>query len=158
MDHQDQTAPSSGYAYNFHGEYERAVDAKGRFNLPFRFRRAMPAEMEERYMVTRGPDGSLAVMPHEVWLEAFNRLRKGRVDVRTRNLLRSFSRSSHEVVPDNQGRIAVPSRFLEEAGIEGKVAVVGMGDRMELWSPEKLQAQVIEDGPDIEDLMDEFFR
>ena len=37
----DPTASApQDFPLTFHGSYTRAVDAKGRFNLPFRFRRA----------------------------------------------------------------------------------------------------------------------
>ncbi len=156
---QDQTAFNSGHSpCNFTGEYTRAVDAKGRFNLPFRFRKSVAGAEEERYVVTSGPEGSLALMPYAVYLDNFNRVRQGPPSPERRNFLRMMSRSSHEVVPDSQGRVAVPVRFLENAGVTSKVTVVGVGDYMELWNPESLPT--LGESPQAvnEELSNEFFR
>jgi len=158
MDHFEEAAQVTTYAYNFNSEYERAVDAKGRFNLPFRFRRTMPGTEDEKYMLTFGPDGALALMPYPVWLESFNSLRSAPPSAEQRRFKRMMSRNSHEVTPDNQGRIAVPARYLASAGIERKVIVIGVGDYMELWAPEALP-DVGESPLDVsEELTNEFFR
>jgi len=158
MDRNDAAIPQTSFAYNFNAEYERAVDAKGRFNLPFRFRRAMPAGEEERYMVTRGPDGALVLMPFAEWQANFNRLRQGPPTRERREYLRRMSRASREVTPDSQGRIAIPARFLDVGGIGRKVVVVGMGGYMELWAPESLPSLDDDFSKADENMTNEFFR
>lgn len=158
MDHFEGAEQVNTQAYNFNSEYERAVDAKGRFNLPFRFRRTMPGPEDEKYMITLGPDGALALMPYPVWLESFNRTQTGPASAEQRRFKRMMSRNSHEVTPDSQGRIAVPSRYLVSAGIDRKVVVIGVGNYMELWAPEALP-DVGESPLEVsEDLTNEFFR
>ncbi len=158
MDHHETANSLNAVPFNFTGEYTRAVDAKGRFNLPFRFRKSAPGIEEERYVVTSGPDGSLALMPYAVWLDNFNRVRQGAPSKKRRDFLRMMSRSSHELTPDNQGRIAIPDRFLKTAGVTRKIAVVGVGDFMELWDPDSLPAMATSPQEMNEDLCNEFFR
>jgi MraZ protein len=155
----DPTASTSpdGTAYTFHGDYTRAVDAKGRFNLPFRFRQGGSAPGEEKYVVSKGTEGTLAVHPHAMWTATFERMRRGEPGPQLRANLRRMSLGSKTVVPDAQGRIQVPTELLESVGITGKVTVVGMGSYMELWSPDALAAATAGDeGPD-DGFMDAFY-
>ncbi len=141
----------------FHGSYERAVDAKGRFNLPFRFRRGGGAADDEQYVVTVGPDGSLSLFPREEWEKAFNRIRSRSSSAEWRARVRQISDNSAKLDPDAQGRVMIPASFLEQVGVGRRVKVVGMGHYMELWEPERfVQSQQTLAEPDSE-FMDEFF-
>ncbi len=158
MNHYETASSWTSAPCNFTGEYTRAVDAKGRFNLPFRFRKALPGNEEEKYVLTSSPEGALALMPYATWLENFNRVRQGPPSKARREFLRMMSRASHEVTPDSQGRIAVPARFLAAAGVAKKVTVIGVGDYMELWNPESLPEISTSPQEMNEQLSNEFFR
>ncbi len=146
-------------AYTFHGAYTRAVDVKGRFNLPFRFRQGGPGAGEEKYVVSLGPDGGLTVHPHAVWVESYNRIRAGGTpSPELRRNLRRMSARSRDVEPDSQGRVAVPPELLSSVGITRKVTVVGVGTYMELWDPETLAVGDSADEPFDEGFVNEFFR
>ena len=138
MDDTTRTHELPPPAFTFHGQYSRSVDAKGRFNLPFRFRKGGPDTGEERYVVMQGPDGGLTVHPHAVWVEAYNRLRSGPPSPELRRNLRRMSLNSRMIEPDSQGRVAVPVDLLASVGIQKKILVVGVGSYMELWNPESL--------------------
>ena len=101
----------------FHGDYTRAVDAKGRFNLPFRFRQGGSGPGDEKYVVSRGTEGTLAVHPHAMWLATFEQMRRGEPGPRLRANVRRMSLGSKTVVPDAQGRILVPPELLASVGI-----------------------------------------
>jgi MraZ protein len=131
----------------FAGGYERAVDGKGRFNLPFRFRRrggkardksaGREAGPQERYTIVRGPDAVLLVYPYDVWLEVFDQLSRDAQTPQERDQVRRLSHGSHTLELDAQGRIAVPQEFLSHAGLSGRVLCIGMRRLMELWDPER---------------------
>jgi MraZ protein len=145
------------FPFTFHGSYTRAVDAKGRFNLPFRLRRAGQMPEDEKYVVTMGADGALALFPYAVWIENFNRMRRGEPGATLRENLRRMSRASHVVVPDAQGRVAIPADFLKSRGIGQKVTVLGVGSYMELWDPQVLEQSAGQD--DLDDgFVDGFYR
>jgi len=151
----DRPAPVSFSAgFTFHGSHSRSVDTKGRFNLPCQFR----VSGEDKYVVSRGADGTLTLVPYSVWLENFNRLRQGKPGPELRRNLRRMSLASKVVEPDQQGRVAVPRETLDGSGIERKIAIVGMGSYMELWDPQQLEqtdsgAEEFDAG-----FMDEFYR
>ena len=141
----DPMAAGTGdFPFTFHGSYTRAVDAKGRFHLPFRFRNqsqglADEEEEREKYMISPGLDGSLTLSPHSVWMENFNRLRFEEPSPEKTRDLRLMSLNSKMVAPDGQGRVAIPVEILQAIGVKKKITVVGMGPHMELWSPEAVE-------------------
>ncbi len=128
----------------FHGSHTRKVDAKGRFHLPFQFRGekievdAESGESREKYMISPGPDGSAALSPYTTWLDRFNHPAEGQSKQdRIRNQ-RLMSLNSFLLVPDKQGRVALPPKVKETLGVGKEVLIVGMGLHMELWSPDKV--------------------
>lgn len=55
------------------------------------------------------------------------------------NVIRRFLRNAEDISLDNQHRLALPSSLSEWAGISQKVTIIGVGDRLELWSEDELQ-------------------
>ncbi len=141
----------------FHGSYLRSVDKKGRFNLPFRFRRSGATHAEEKYVVSDGPDGTLNLLPYGEFVQAFNRMRGRRPGAELRRELRRLSHSSRVLSPDAQGRVAVSPDFLARIHVDKKVLVVGMGNYMELWKPERFTATQETDETADTGFMDEFY-
>ena len=156
MDHGQHTDRPMDATFTFHGSYTRSVDAKGRFALPFRFRQGGSGPVEEKYVVSKGADGSLSLLPYTVWEANFNRMRQGPPSPELRANLRRMSLSAIEVKPDSQGRVGISPDTLAESGIGKKITVVGMGTYMELWDPEVLAK--LEDGDVSEGFMNEFYR
>ncbi len=132
--------PRPETAFAFHGSHTRAVDAKGRFNLPFKFLRGGSGPEEDKFVASKGADGSLTLLPHSVWVANFNRLRQGEPGPELRAYLRRMSSNSKVVEPDSQGRVAVSREILAKFGIEKKITIVGVGSYMELWDPAALEA------------------
>ncbi len=151
------------FPFTFHGSYTRAVDAKGRFHLPFRFRNqsqglAEEEEDRERYMVSPGLDGSVTLTPHTVWMANFNRLRREEPSAEKTRDLRLMSLNSGMVAPDAQGRVAVPLEILQGISVKKKITVVGMGSHMELWSPEAVEQLGPEGQGPSQGFMQRFYR
>jgi MraZ protein len=48
---------------------------------------------------------------------------------------------SHDDVPDRQGRITLPAPLRAFAGLDHDVVVLGAGDRVEVWEPERWAQQ-----------------
>ena len=126
----------------FFGEYEHAVDVKGRVILPAKFREAF----EGGCYLTKVIDGCLAVYTSEefqvVAKEMQEKSRRGQVQ---RNVVRSFAAGTAEVVPDRQGRIAIPQHLRAFAQLDERVMVTGQINRLEIWDAERW-AQVNREG------------
>src|SRR5690242_15671784 len=116
----------------FVGEYLHTVDNKGRLAVPARFR----ARIEGGAVLTRGVESCLYVFPLDTWERKGRELAEAALDPRQRRLIeRRFFGMGFEVELDAQGRIVVPARFRQYAGLEGETVVLGVRDRIEIWSP-----------------------
>jgi MraZ protein len=141
----------SGYL----GSYLHQVDSKGRLSLPAPFRR----EAAERPMVLlQAFAESLSLFPEEAWRAVESRLRDMlRLQPASRGYVLSVTANAQEVVPDRQGRILVPQRMLDAAAIEGSALVVGVIDRIEIWSPARFEAVIAAPNPEQERFANQIF-
>ncbi len=61
----------------------------------------------------------------------------------TRQLRRLIFASANQVDLDSVGRILIPQFLREFAGLEDDAVIVGVGDSIEIWSPEVWESQVM---------------
>ncbi|MBU0741836.1 hypothetical protein KKG45_12385 [bacterium] len=128
----DSTDRTQHSRRTFSGSYERAVDPKGRFNLPFQYRRGDSAECDD-YVVTLGVDGNLSIYPTDIWDVVFQTAKTNARTAKEQAIIRHVSANTFDIIPDKQGRVMVPVHMFENVGIDKRVLVVGMGDHLELW-------------------------
>lgn len=119
---------------NFFGQYLRAIDAKGRLSVPFRFRPDHNAP--ERYVLLLIEQDKLALYPESEWGRKFEELRAKAGGAQWRGYIRQISSSLSTLDLDSQGRVMIPKEFLSRLGIEKKVVVLGMCRYMEIYRPE----------------------
>lgn len=117
----------------FLGEYQHTLDAKGRVSLPAKFR----DETTGRLVVAKGLGGCLYVYPADTYDGFVERL-MGRddFDPKFRQVRRFFTSGAVEATLDSAGRITIPPVLRDHAGLSKEVAVIGNGDRIELWDAE----------------------
>ncbi len=140
----------------FLGSYTYTLDDKGRVSLPAAFRR--DAE-DQRFVLLQVEDPSLALYPERTWREVEDRLRNLlRNDPEARRWVMRVLASAVEVSPDSQGRILVPSRLQESAGLAGQVLMVGMIDRVDLWNPSDFEGAVAGKEEEFERYAPQIFR
>jgi len=114
----------------FLGEFEHSIDDKSRLAVPARFRPALEAGL----VVTRGLDRCLVIWDAETWrneAESIVRLDSMRADVRR---YKRYALVAASATPDKLGRIVIPKVLREYAQLENEVVIVGLGDRIEVWS------------------------
>jgi MraZ protein len=119
----------------FYGEYLHSIDRKGRLILPSRFREVAKSNFIERFFVTRGLDKCLFMFSEEEWRVQEQKFRTpsfAKLQVRTFNRL--FFSGAVDVVPDKQGRILIPQYLKDFAEIKRDVVIVGVSNRIEIWS------------------------
>jgi MraZ protein len=118
----------------FLGEYEHALDDKGRLTVPSKFREGLG----DPFIVTRGLDGCLFAYPAATW----HRI-AGKLDSLpfTASVPRAFTRlffsGAVEATLDRQGRFIVPPGLRRHAGLEKDAVVIGVSSRVEIWSRER---------------------
>lgn len=120
----------------FKGEFESKLDSKGRMVLPARLKGKMPKRDEGQLVIQKAPkEKCLFVQPLSAWerkmqrVNALNEFRGAH-----RKLQRKLMSVSSDSELDGNGRFLIPKAMLEWAGLEKEVVVVGVGDRIELWS------------------------
>ncbi len=122
------------------GEYIHTIDEKNRVSLPFKFRK----EMGKKIIITPGLDNCLFVFTLGEWAKVSKKLSDSDSDLSFLKAdKRSFNRymfgRAVDVEVDSIGRILVPDFLKELIKPKGKVAVIGMGDRVEIWNSENWQ-------------------
>ena len=133
----------------FQGEYQHGLDAKGRLILPVRIRE----ELGSRFFLTKGLDGCLFIFTPDAW-DAFSQKLKGLSTSSrdARRLVRYFIGSSVECEADKQGRFLIPPVLTDFAMIDKDVTVLGVTDRIELWSTERYRTYQNDNDESIEDI------
>lgn len=112
------------------GEHIHSIDTKGRVIIPSKFRELLG----DHFIVTVGLDGCLWVFSDQEWEEFSSKLRSLPVANETaRKFARHFLSGADEAEPDKQGRILIPQKLRTFAKLEKDVAVVGVGNRVEIW-------------------------
>ncbi len=132
----------------FLGEHKHNLDAKGRVSLPSRFR----SVAGEKLVVAKGLEECLYVYPKETYREFVDQLLEGSdFDPKQRRIRRFFTTNAVETDVDSAGRITLPQVMRDHAGLVREVAVVGNGNRVELWDSARWAAYNHEATANIED-------
>jgi len=122
----------------FYGEFFHSIDRKGRLILPSKFREVAKGNFVEKFFVTRGLDTCLFMFSEEEWRSQETKFKAMPF---TKQESRIFNRlyfsGAVDVVPDRQGRILLPQFQKDYAQIKKDVVVVGVSNRIEIWSADK---------------------
>ncbi|MGF1469856.1 MAG: division/cell wall cluster transcriptional repressor MraZ [Sandaracinaceae bacterium] len=126
----------------FRGQYEHAIDGKGRTSVPSGFRSVLAdREGGERLVLTTGLEACLVVYPMAEWVAFEERLsRLPRFDRSVQRIRRIYVSSAIELEMDRLGRILIPANLRRHAGLERQALWAGMGDYVELWSKARFDA------------------
>ena len=140
---QQDRAGGGGEERMLYGHYERALDSKNRFNLPFRFREKDLVGEDEppRLMITQDQQGVVSLMTCRQYADSLARVKNRQKGDDQRRFLRWLAKHSQEVPLDSQGRVAVPQAYLDTIGATKKMLILGVGTRMELWEPSRYQSE-----------------
>jgi MraZ protein len=116
--------------HGFFGTYTPRMDDKGRVTLPARYR----DEFATGVMLVRGQDHCLYVFTPDGFAGFAEAAMNAPItDERARGYQRYMLANTDEQRPDAQGRISIPARMREYAGLTKDVVITGVGLRMEVW-------------------------
>lgn len=115
-----------------YGEYDHAIDDKGRVTVPAKLR----ARLDAGLVVTKGIDPCLWLYPADVWAELAQEINTlPLTDPKAREFKRqAFGGASHSV-PDRQGRVILPPYLREYADLDNQAVIIGLFDHCEIWNP-----------------------
>ena len=130
----------------FTGEYSHNVDTKGRIIMPAKFRKD---ELGEVFYVTKGIERCLFVYSREGWAKFEDILASlpSTTNRDARMMVRFFSGNVAECEVDKLGRINIPLRLREHAGLVKDVKVVGVQGRVEIWDSAEYEAYCADEMP-----------
>jgi MraZ protein len=128
------------------GTYPRALDDKKRLGLPKRLREQL-GELNTLF-VTPGPDQSLWLYTQAELERLAEKLDKApATDAEARVFRRLYFAQMEAVDVDRTGRILVPERLLQFAGLTRDVVLIGVRDHLELWDGPRWQAYLAANAP-----------
>lgn len=133
----------------FLGEFQHTLDDKGRLTIPARFRDGLG----ERFIVTRGLDNCLFAYPASEWQVLESRLKTlplTKADARA--FVRFLFSGAAECELDRQGRVMLPPTLREHARLDKDVVVIGVSNRVEIWSKDRWEGYVEQAEESFEDI------
>jgi MraZ protein len=121
----------------FLGDYMCKVDVKGRIILPMAFKKQMPADAQDHFVVRKDIfEDCLVLYSIEDWNIQLEKIRK-RINPYNREhnmFLRNFFKGTAELSLDNNNRLLIPKRLMDLIGAERDVVLAGQDGRIEIWS------------------------
>jgi MraZ protein len=120
----------------FIGEYTCKVDTKGRIILPMAFKKQMPSDALDHFVVKKDIHAKCLILyAKDDWERHLEKIRKlNRFNKEHSDFLRNYYMGTAELTLDNNNRILVPKRLMDliEAGRD--VVLAGQDGVIEIWS------------------------
>jgi MraZ protein len=124
----------------FIGDYTCKVDVKGRIILPMAFKKQMPSDAQDHFVVRKDIfENCLVLYSIEDWNWQLGKIRK-RINPYNREhnmFLRNFFKGTAELSLDNNNRMLVPKKLLDMIGVERDVVLAGQDGRIEIWAADR---------------------
>lgn len=121
------------------GRKDSRVDGKGRLHIPAAMKKVLAPGDHDEVVVLAVPAGHLLLFGVDYWSGTIQQSIIDKTEtIGAQNVWRAINRlseNSHMSTVDSQGRVTIPSRLLEMAGIDGEAVVIGAFDRVFVWDP-----------------------
>lgn len=136
------------------GEYHHNLDEKGRIIIPSRLRE----ELGDSVIITRGLEDCLFIYSEKEWSKVVLKLKELPFTKKdARSFTRMFLSGATSSIFDKQGRINISLPLLEYASLKKECVVIGVNDRLEIWSLEKWNSFINTTTENMSDLADHLF-
>ncbi len=133
----------------FRGHALQGIDAKGRVGIPAPLRATIERNAGEKILLLGvhglsgclvGADSGLSQIDYQRMLRDEDR---SPADASERNAAarRAFG-MAHELPFDASGRFILPPFLRQKAGLDDQAFFLGVGERFEIWAPERLLADL----------------
>jgi MraZ protein len=121
----------------FSGEYEYKIDSKGRIPIPPKLRN----QFADGIVLNRGVDNCIDVYTQATWQESVAKLQPTTMNEKSRRLNRILFANAFITEIDEQGRVMLTPALRQHASIKDTLVIVGVKDRLEIWSKESWDAE-----------------
>lgn len=139
----------------FRGRFEYTIDEKGRLPIPARLREVLVGHYNDERLVVTNYDDCLWAYPLLIWQELEKKvgtLPQFLEEVKA--LQRVFMSAACECAIDKQGRILIPPLLRTYAALEKEIVVVGMTQRLEIWSKKRWDAKFVDAQKQLESMQE----
>lgn len=136
----------------FRGTFDHTLDAKNRLTVPSKFR----DDLDDGVVVARGIEACATLWrpkDFDAWTDEMVGA-MGKLTSEGRQFRRVISASAFETELDAAGRVMLPARLIEYAGLSRDVVVVGNEECLEVWDRKAWTEYDAAISPKIPDLAD----
>lgn len=137
----------------FIGEYHHTIDEKGRITIPSKIRE----ELGDHFIVTRGMDHCLFVYKEDEWNRIIANYKELPNTKDARNFMRFFLSGATIQEFDKQGRVNISSPLVSYASLEKECVIIGVNDRLEIWSKDNWQSLLVQNEDQFSEIADHLF-
>lgn len=142
---------------NIIGTYDCKVDAKGRLMFPVAFKSQLKAVVSEGFVIKRSIfQRCLELYPMDEWnkesekVNKLNRYKKKNVD-----FIRTFMSGVNNTELDSTGRLLIPKKLADFAGITKEVVLASVVNKIEIWDKAEYEKAIEYDPDEFADLAEE---
>ena len=133
------------------GTHSRILDDKKRLVLPRRVREQLGDP--ETLFLTPGPDQCLWIYSQPGLEQLAEKLDQSpATDAEVRVFRRLYFAQTEAVDMDRAGRVLIPERLVQFAGLEHEVVLIGVRDHLELWDAGRWQNYLTQHAPRFDDV------
>ena len=141
----------------FTSEHECKLDAKGRLVLPSRLKSVLPVASKKSIIIRKGFEPNLIIYPLHEFQNIYTRINSlNEFSSEQRKLKRNLFSSISQVDLDSNGRFLLPKSMISHTGLKKDVILVGMGNVIELWSPDNYKKYLINDANEFSKLAQKY--
>lgn len=136
------------------GEFHHNIDEKRRIIMPSKLRE----ELGNTIILTRGLEECLFIYSKEEWSQIVTKLKTLPFTKKdARSFTRVFLSGATETEFDKQGRIKLPLPLTEYATLLKECVIIGVNDRVEIWSKDNWNTFMNKSKEELSDLADHLF-
>ena len=149
-----QSGRKWGVNIMFMGEFHHNIDEKSRLIIPSKFR----SELGETFIITKGLDKCLFIYSKTEWdkiMQKVSTLQFTKKNVRA--FERAFIGGASTIEFDKQGRINITSPLVHYANIQKECVIIGVNERLEIWSLEEFNNYMKENEDSLEEITENIF-
>jgi MraZ protein len=121
----------------FTGDFPCKVDVKGRIILPMAFKKQMPADAQEHFVVRKDIyEKCLVLYSKEDWEIQLDNIRNklNPYNREHKMFLRNYFKGTAELTLDNNNRLLIPKRLMDMIYADRDVVLAGQDGQIEIWA------------------------
>jgi MraZ protein len=143
---------------DFSGKHYNSLDPKGRLIIPAHFREILSSNHSSKLILTNEVfDRCLCAYPVDEWQKLIDKVNlMPQTSDAVKYYMRRVIGSAVACELDKQGRVLVSSALRVDAGLNGEVVLIGLGNRIEIWNRDEFEGVADPSRIDKQSFKDEF--